>query len=104
MFEDVDGNALWDKFAGELGLAGWTVQLLWNGQVIASATTDANGFYQFGALGATSYEVCVVAQTGYTQTAPAFGTGCGGAGWLVTFGASTIPITTMNVNFGEMIL
>src|SRR5690349_12816911 len=51
VFEDVDGNGIWDKFGGEMGLAGWTVQLLWNGQVINSATTDANGVYQFGSLG-----------------------------------------------------
>lgn len=48
------GNRVWDdstandvQDAGELGLAGVTVELLDGGGVIASAVTDANGYYIF---------------------------------------------------------
>src|SRR5438034_5857816 len=46
VFEDIDGDGLRDPFAGEMGLAGWSVQLMWNGQLVASATTDVDGNYQ----------------------------------------------------------
>src|SRR6266446_2090850 len=35
VFEDLDGNGLRDPFAGEMGLAGWGLELWWNGQVLA---------------------------------------------------------------------
>ncbi len=60
VYEDVDGNGSRDKFAGEMGLAGWTVQLFWNGQVIAStATLDDGSFSLPGLANNTAYEVCV---------------------------------------------
>ena len=39
------------------GQAGWTVVLRQNGVVICTATTDANGFYQFDNLHCPGYEV-----------------------------------------------
>ena len=59
-----------------MGLAGWTIQLFWNGQVIASTTTLDDGSFSFPGLGNTAYEVCVSGQSGYTQTQPVGGDGC----------------------------
>jgi hypothetical protein len=76
VFEDVDGNGLQDMFAGEMGLAGWTVQLSWNGQAIAEMQTDADGFYDFVGLGRSSaYVVCLVVQAGYAAS-PGSGASC----------------------------
>jgi len=86
VYEDLDGNALRDPFAGEMGLEGWTVELWWNGQVLGSAVTDADGRYQFPNLGNTTYSLCIQPQGGYTQTIPVGGTGCGGSGYQFTFG------------------
>ena len=40
VWEDINGDGSRDPFAGEMGLAGWEVQLIWsvNGQVIASGS------------------------------------------------------------------
>src|SRR5438046_1695991 len=59
VFEDLDGNGLRDPFAGEMGLEGWTVELWWNGQILASTTTDVDGRYQFLNLGNTTYSLCL---------------------------------------------
>ena len=100
VYEDVDGNGIRDKFAGEMGLAGWTVQLFWNGQVIAStATLDDGSFSLPGLANNTAYEVCVSVQTGYTQTEPVAGDGCGGSGYAVSF-HSDVPATTVPLLFG----
>jgi len=85
VFEDLDGDGARDPFAGEMGLEGWTVELWWNGQVLASTTTDVDGKYQFLNLGNTTYSLCIQAQGGYTQTIPVGGTGCGGSGYTWTF-------------------
>lgn len=77
VYEDVDGSGWFDMFAGEMGLAGWTVNLYWNGQVIASAVSDVNGQFRFdGLANATTYNVCVVEQGGYTRTQPSGGDAC----------------------------
>jgi len=102
VYEDIDGNGVQDVFSGEMGLAGWTVQLYWNGQLLTSATTDADGYFMFSALGITTYEVCVVGQAGYTQTAPVNGTGCGGSGYSAAF-VNTFQTYTQNLNFGMML-
>ncbi len=102
VYEDIDGNGSRDIFSGEMGLAGWTVQLLWNGQVIASTTTLDDGSFSFPGLGNSAYEACVSAQTGYTQTQPVAGDGCGGSGYAFSFN-STIPATTVPLLFGMML-
>jgi hypothetical protein len=102
VYEDLDGNGSRDIFAGELGLAGWTVQLLWNGQLIASATSDGDGNFVFMDLGNTTYEVCVISQGGYTQTQPVGGSGCSGAGYMITF-TSSFETWAMNNDFGMML-
>ena len=59
VFVDLNGNGL--KDANETALAGVTIQLIGTddlGRTVSlSTTTDANGFYQFGALRAGTYSV-----------------------------------------------
>ena len=100
VFEDIDGDGLRDPFAGEMGLAGWSVQLMWNGQLVASATTDVDGNYQIDNLGNSTYSVCIVPQGGYTQTKPAgaAATGCGGSGYLFT--VNSVFMTWLQGDFG----
>ena len=105
VYEDIDGNGSQDPFAGEMGLAGWTVQLYWSGHVINTATTEADGHFSFSGLGSgpgASYEVCIVPQAGYTQTStpPADHAGCGGTGWAFSF-SGTLQQIAMPLDFGE---
>jgi hypothetical protein len=103
VWQDLDGNGIRDPFAGEMGLEGWTVQLFdGNGQLLSSAVTDATGSYAFTALAAGTYSVCVVSQSGFTQTSPTSGSGCNGAGYSFTFQPSTFSIWSTNDDFGEM--
>jgi len=101
VFEDLDGNGVRDPFAGEMGLAGWTLELWWNGRVLATTTTDANGDFSFLNLGNTTYSVCVQMQAGYLQTAPVGGSGCGGSGY--TFSFSSVFETWSRNDFGMML-
>jgi hypothetical protein len=79
VFEDLDGDGKQDMFAGEMGLAGWTVQLSWNGQAIGETQTDADGKYVFFGLGrSNAYMVCLVVQAGYSAS-PNSGPACRGA-------------------------
>jgi len=71
VYSDDDGNGSRDMFAGEMGLAGWTVQLNWNGQTIGSTTTDESGDFVFAGLGNAAYTVCVIPQSGFVRTQPA---------------------------------
>jgi hypothetical protein len=76
VFEDINGNGVQEPFDGEMGLAGWTIELRWNGQFLASATSDADGMFEFNNLGNTEYSMCVQMQGGYVLTRPADGSGC----------------------------
>jgi hypothetical protein len=71
IYNDVNGNGQQDP--GDTGLAGWTVFLDTNnngkldpGEV--STTTDANGNYSLGELGAGTYHVREVTPSGWLQT------------------------------------
>src|SRR6266536_223583 len=101
VFEDLNGDGLRDPFSGEMGLEGWTVQQWWNGQVLATATTDADGKYMFQNLGNTTYSLCLQSQGGYTQTIPVGGTGCGGSGYTWTFSGTFQQM--FPGHFGEML-
>ena len=103
VYEDVDGNGSRDVFAGEMGLAGWTVSLYWNGQFVSSTTTDADGNYVFSNLGNgdKAWWVCVTPQAGYTRTQPVSGDACSGDG-VVHFLNSPF-MTWLQTDFGEMI-
>lgn len=88
VFEEIDGNPGRDPFAGEMGLSGWTVQLIWNGRVVAEYSTDWDGAFHFNGLGNATYSVCVIVAPGYSQASPVGGTGCGGSGYSNTFSGS----------------
>ena len=107
VWEDIDGigvNGVRDPFGGEMGLAGWSVQLFdANGLLLSSATTNDAGEYIFPALPAGPYSVCVVSQGSYHQTDPLSGTGCGGLGYSFVIGESSTGSWTININFGEML-
>jgi uncharacterized repeat protein (TIGR01451 family)/fimbrial isopeptide formation D2 family protein len=66
------GNFVWDDLnadgiqdAGEPGIEGVTVNLLTNGTIIASTTTDVSGAYAFTNLPPWDYTVQVVVPAGY---------------------------------------
>ncbi|MBI5214498.1 MAG: T9SS type A sorting domain-containing protein [Ignavibacteriae bacterium] len=66
-FNDVNGNGIDDS---EPGYSGWTIQVhkdSCNGEVIGSATTDANGNYLIG-LPPGTYYISEVLQDGYKAT------------------------------------
>ena len=75
-FYDLNNNGVRDP--GEPALQGWTVHLS-NG---ANAVTDINGYYYFLNLVPGTYTVTEVAQSGWTQTAPA------GGSYTVTLGVA----------------
>lgn len=101
-YEDVDGNGSHAPFAGEMGLAGWTVQLLWSGRIVATGTTDADGNYVFPNLGnGTAWAICVVPQAGYALTEAGNRLACGGNG--ATFSLTSSFMTWNLQNFGGMI-
>ena len=101
MFNDFDGSGDQDVFSGETGLQNWVVNLVWNGQVIASTTSDADGNFMFSGLGNSTYSVCIEMQGGFTQTSPnGSGTGCSGFGYSFVF---DYQFMTWSVNnFAEM--
>lgn len=103
VFEDMDGNGSRDPFAGEMGLMGWSVELLNSlGQVLATASTDDAGNFVFTALPNGSYSACMSMQSGYVQTAPTSGTGCSGLGYSFTI-QGTFETWVQNVDFGVML-
>ncbi|MBN2132289.1 MAG: carboxypeptidase regulatory-like domain-containing protein, partial [Sedimentisphaerales bacterium] len=68
-FDDLNGNGVRD--AGEPGLAGWQITLEDDdGNALATATTNANGDYEFGSLEPGAYRVDEVQQAGWRQTYP----------------------------------
>jgi hypothetical protein len=65
VFADDDWSFMPDP--GEALLSGWTVQLISNGTVVKSTTTNANGEYSFTGIVFGDYNVCVVMKPGYSQ-------------------------------------
>src|SRR5437867_12133489 len=105
VFEDLDGDGRQDVFSSEMGIEGWTVNLYWNGQVIASTSSLSDGSFIFQDLGNTTYSVCLGAppagQGPYNQTLPVGGSGCSGAGYTFMFNSQFM---TWSVdNFGEQL-
>ncbi len=70
-FNDLDKDGIRDPL--ELGLSGWDIQLIdFDGDVIATTTTDLNGDYSFTQLAPGPYVVREVMQPGWEQTLPNF--------------------------------
>jgi hypothetical protein len=67
VWNDLNQDGIQD--GGEPGLAGWTVNLSdCSGNLLATTTTDANGFYLFSDLDCGCYEVEVVPAAGWTPS------------------------------------
>lgn len=67
VWHDLNANGLQDT--NEPGISGVTVQLKnTSGTVIATATTDLNGYYQFTGLAAATYTVVFTTPSGYTPS------------------------------------
>lgn len=70
-----DRNADGVREAGEPGLSGWTINLLYEGKVVASTTTDGEGRYSFKLdadrlpIGPGVYQVQEVQKAGWVQSA-----------------------------------
>ncbi|MCX6668407.1 MAG: SpaA isopeptide-forming pilin-related protein, partial [Methanothrix sp.] len=90
-FDDLNNNGVNN---GEPGLAGWTIQLrnASTSALIGTTTTDASGWYNFSNLQPGGYTVSEVAQSGWTQTAPA------GGSYTFTLAADQ---TKLGVDFGN---
>ncbi len=95
-WNDLDGDAIWD--AGEPGIAGWTVNLYDVTGLVATTTTDATGYYEFGGLLPGDYSVCEALEPDWVQTWPTSGHATVAAGYPATPSpsspASTKPTTT----------
>jgi uncharacterized repeat protein (TIGR01451 family) len=74
VWQEFDGDGVYDAAKGDLPIGGATVTLSRDGAVVATATTDAAGAYQFGGLELRDYSVRVsqvsATQTLYTAAAP----------------------------------
>lgn len=67
-FNDLDGDGVWDKEAGELGLEGWTISAT-DGKTSTTTTTGKDGYYSFEVWDGV-WTVTEVQQDGWSQTAP----------------------------------
>ena len=71
-YEDLNGDG--QREAGEPGLGGWTMHLLYEGNVVATTTTAADGSYAFALdadhlpIGAGAYQVEEVQQAGWVNS------------------------------------
>jgi Mg-chelatase subunit ChlD len=73
-WEDLNGNG--EENCGENGLEGWEITLSNGEEVIATTTTDSNGYYIFEDLLPGAYEVCEVLVDGWENTYPGEGNLC----------------------------
>ena len=104
VFNDFNGDGV--QTGSEPGIAGVTVNLLDAGNnVIATTTTDANGFYRFTSLAPGSYTVNIVNPPGFTiNTTPASQPVTLAAGQsidTVDFGLRQAPATIGNLVFQD---
>jgi len=63
VFEDRNGNTV--QGTDEAGVAGVTLTLRQNGNVVQSTTTDANGYYQFTGVTPGTYRLSLATPVGY---------------------------------------
>lgn len=88
---------------GEPRLAGWTVQLLSNGVVVQSATSDANGVYTFLDLPAGTFLVCGPTKAGYVSwPGPSQSSACpnGTMGYSMSASAMNPNVAWQGLDFG----
>ncbi len=71
IFADLKDDGTLDP--GDPGLAGWTVNLLSAGNIVATTIADTDGDYSLTGVGPGTYGVAEVLRPGYAQTAPASG-------------------------------
>lgn len=64
VWKDANGNGV--QQTGEVGFTGITVQLFRGGSLVGTTTTDSLGRYTFTGLGPGTYQVKVLAPSGYT--------------------------------------
>ena len=102
VYEDLDGTGSYDMF-NDLPFEGWTINLYWNGQLVATTTSGADGRYVFAGLGNSTKDwwVCIVPRAGYSQTQPVNGTACSGNGMVHHLDSPFM--TRLETNFGEML-
>jgi hypothetical protein len=86
---DSNGNGVYEPELGEIGIANVKVNLISNGQVVATAYTDANGIYQFTVAPGT-YTVQVASEN--------FGAGKPLYGLVSTTGGESQTNTVINAN------
>ena len=81
VYEDLDGNGQYGMF-DDLPFAGWTIQLYFDGALVATTTSGPDGKYLFPGLGNSNklWWVCIVPQPAYVRTQPANGDACSGNG------------------------
>jgi hypothetical protein len=109
-WNDLDGDGKWDV-GSELGdaeegtagpvepeLEGWTINLLVDGEVVATDTTDAEGYYEFAGLSAGTYQVAEMCPAGWMQTFPPTSGPCGSGIHEFTVGSGFIETDN---NFGN---
>ncbi|HEV8594341.1 MAG TPA: SdrD B-like domain-containing protein [Thermoplasmata archaeon] len=65
---DLNGNGVRDE--GEPGIAGWTVYLYRNGDLVATTVTGSDGTYTFTACDGGSYEIREATVDGWVPTSP----------------------------------
>ncbi len=88
VFNDANGDGVQD--GSDTNLAGWTVEALQDGKVVASTVSDGQQ-YQLDSLPAGTYTIQIIPQPGYAPTVP----------------AQSVTITGQNdtissTNFGEL--
>ncbi|WP_174548642.1 SdrD B-like domain-containing protein, partial [Azohydromonas lata] len=97
----LDANANGIQDAGEAGFAGVTVQLRSaTGTLLQTTTTDADGNYAFN-VAAGSYQLAVVAPTGYVLSSRDLG---GNDATDSDFDPATHATTTVTVGAGQQVL
>lgn len=98
----VDNDASEMPNDGEPRLAGWTVELIANGMVKKSLTTDTNGVFSFSGVPVGSYLLCVTPKAGFDQWSPVYGVaGCpSGRGYSVNVLAEAPNSPWLDMNFG----
>ena len=86
---------------GEPRLPGWTVQLVLNGAIAKSVSTDAAGVFRFADVVAGNYAVCVTPKPNFVQISPAAGSACpSGMGYSASVTMYDLNVVFEGLDFG----